>query len=50
MNKRLLLLATLGSLGIKQAAAQLPSLDTTVYKQWSRIGNTEISYDGNWVI
>ena len=50
MNKRLLLLATLGSLGIKQVAAQLPSLDTTAYKKWSRIGNTEFSYDGNWVI
>jgi dipeptidyl aminopeptidase/acylaminoacyl peptidase len=50
MNKRLLLLATVCSLGIKQLVAQLPSLDTTVYKQWSRLGNTEFSYDGNWVI
>lgn len=49
MKKRLLF-ATLGSLCIQPLAAQLPSLDTTVYKQWSRIGNTEFSYDGNWVI
>lgn len=50
MNKRFLLLATLGSLCIKQLTAQLPTLDTTVYKQWNRIGNTEFSWDGNWVI
>jgi hypothetical protein len=50
MNKRLLLLAMLGNLGMKQLVAQLPSLDTTAYKQWSRIGSTEFSYDGAWVI
>jgi hypothetical protein len=50
MKKRLLILTTLGCLGIKQLVAQLPSLDTTAYKQWSRIGSTEFSYDGNWVI
>lgn len=50
MNKRFLFLATLGSLALQSALCQLPTLDTMAYKQWSRIGNTEFSYDGNWVI
>lgn len=49
MRKTILLAAMVGCITIQPAMSQRRSLDTANYKEWKRLGNATLSYDGAWV-